>query len=133
MNADTPPAALVRAGFPAATLTQPGSCGVSGFVPGFDPLSAAEGQGLAGMVCLALDRLEQEPVMIPQVVLLEHTAGEPVPKLGQHRRTAGPRPPLAALELVHIVSRLPAEQERQLLRRLRHEMHEQDVGANRDA
>ena len=81
--------------------------GSSRRVAGFDRLGAAEGQRRLAAFSLAGDGLEQEATLVAELQLLEHTAGKPVPELGQDRRATRPLAPADALELVDLVAVSP--------------------------
>src|SRR5215218_11393490 len=71
--------------------------------------------------------------VIADVDALEDAPGEPVLTALEHGQPARALVPLAVLELVDLVAGLGAEQLREVLRALRHEVHGEQLGALRHA
>src|SRR5262249_30768385 len=81
----------------------------------------------AGSVAPSSVRGEQEPDVVARVDAIEDRAGEPVAS-GEHRTPVGPRRPLDRLELVDVVTRLGAEEARQVLVAPPEHVHHQRCG-----
>ena len=104
-----------------------------GLVARLDPLCAVEAELAALLVGLGRDRLEQVAGVVAEVDPLDDPAHEAVRALVEQRHAVRAGLPGAALELVHLVAGLAAEQLGEVGRVRRHEVDRHRAGAQRDA